>query len=108
MGTTAPRCGVRRSRAGGARVGGKARAGRAMRYKRSPNALPEPLPADTGEPGKALGRIRRVAVVDHEGTTLHERIRHKPPVTAVEGVVPVVPEHEVVPIRDDQRAPVVT
>src|ERR687884_2111247 len=70
--------------------------------------LPEPVPADSREPGEAFRGVRRIAVVDHERPALHERIGDEAPVPAVEGVVPVVAEDEVVPLWDDQWAPVVS
>src|SRR5688572_284730 len=68
----------------------------------------EPLPSNSREPGKALRGVRCIAVVDHERATLDQRVRYKAPIPAVEGVVPVVAEDEVVPLWDDQRTPVVS
>src|SRR5918997_4273388 len=68
----------------------------------------EPLPSNSREPGEALRGIRRIAVVDHERATLDERVRHETPIPAVEGVVPVISQDEVVPLWDDQWAPVVS
>src|SRR5919205_3285118 len=70
--------------------------------------FPEPVPADSREPGEAFRGIRRIAVVDHERPAFHERIGDEAPVPAVEGVVPIVAEDEVVPLWDDQWPPVVT
>src|SRR3712207_2582488 len=36
------------------------------------NALPEPLPADTGEPRETLRAVGGVAVVDQDGAAAHE------------------------------------
>src|SRR5918992_3788940 len=72
------------------------------------NRFSEPLPPNSREPGEAFRGVRCIAVVDRERATLDERVRHEAPVPAVEGVVPVVAEDEVVPLWDDQRAPVVS
>src|ERR671915_606038 len=68
----------------------------------------EPLPSNSREPGEALRGIRRIAVVDHERAALDQRVRYEAPVPAVEGVVPVIAQDEVVPLWDDQRTPVVS
>src|SRR5687767_7944167 len=68
----------------------------------------EPLPSNSREPGEALRGVRRIAVVDHERATLDERVRHETPIPAVEGVVPVIAQDEVVPLWDDQRTPIVS
>src|SRR5215208_8064179 len=73
------------------------------------NSLTQSRPTNVREPGEAAVRaVRRVAVVDHEGSPLHQGVRHEAPIPAVERVVPVVAEHEIVPFWDDQRSPVVS
>src|SRR5918999_2454471 len=61
----------------------------------------EPLPPNSREPGEALRGVGWPGVVDYERATLDERVRHETPVPAVEGVVPVVAQDEVVPLWDD-------
>src|SRR5690242_9122766 len=58
-------------------------------------ALTQSRPANVREPGKSVDRIWSVAVIDHERPALDQRVRHKPPIPAVEGVVPIVAEHEI-------------
>src|ERR671914_2376810 len=68
----------------------------------------ESLPSNSREPGEALRGVRSIAVVDHERATLDERVRYEAPIPAVEGVVPVIAQDEVVPLWDDQRTPIVS
>src|SRR5919109_3595819 len=68
----------------------------------------EPLPPNSSEPGEAFRGVGSIAVVDHERATLDERVRYEAPVPAVEGVVPVIAQAEVVPLWDAHRPPVVS
>src|SRR5215471_10108824 len=71
--------------------------------------LTEPRPADAREPSRAVfGGVGRITVVNHERTTLDQRVRDPAPIAAVVRVVPVVAKRQIVPFWDDQRTPVVS
>src|ERR1041384_398160 len=62
------------------------------------------------EPGEAAIRaaVRRIAVIDHERASLHQRVRDKTPIPTVEGVVAIISQDKIIPLWDDQRSPVVS
>src|SRR4051812_38097753 len=74
----------------------------------SMHALAEPRPANVGQPGELGGGVGRVAEVDDLRTPTQQRGGDEPPIPAVERVVPIVAQHEVLLLRDDQRPPVVS
>src|SRR5438046_10528426 len=58
------------------------------------DALAQAIPPDPGEPRESMCRVGSVAVVDDEGTTLHERVGEEAPVPAVARGVPVVTKQD--------------
>src|SRR2546423_3325558 len=73
----------------------------------SMHALAEPHPTDVGQPGE-ISRVGSEAEVHDLRTPTQQRVGDEAPIPAVEGVVAVVAEYEVLLPRDDQRAPIVT
>src|ERR671929_570837 len=65
-------------------------------------------PPDVRDPGELVRRVSLVAVIDNQRPALHQGIRNEAPVPAVVRIVPIVAEHEIISLWDDQRTPVVT
>src|SRR5207253_5968401 len=66
--------------------------------------LAQTIPPDASEPGEIGGGVGRVAVVDHERASFHERVGNESPVPAVARVVSVVAEHEIILLWEIGRA----
>src|SRR4051812_13030231 len=83
-----------------------ARRGRPVRSKAiSMHALAEPRPANVGQPGEIGGGVGREAEVHDLRAPAQQGVGDEPPIPAVERVVPIVAQHEVLLLRDDQRPP---
>src|SRR2546425_525833 len=65
----------------------------------------EPAPANIGQPGERIVRFPVVAEVDDERPTFHRERVHEPPITRVRGVVAIVPQHEKLARRHQERPP---
>src|SRR5687768_14567059 len=74
----------------------------------SVNAFSKAPPPDVGEPRNSMRWLTRIAVIHDERLAFHQGVWHEAPIAAVVRVVPVVAQHEIALLRDDQRTPVVT
>src|SRR5688500_3907393 len=74
----------------------------------SVNAFSKAPPPDVGDPRNSMRWLTRIAVIHDERLAFHQGVWHEAPIAAVVRVVPVVAQHEIALLRDDQRTPVVT
>src|SRR3989441_7782130 len=73
----------------------------------SANQRPEPVPANIRQPGKRIARLPIIAEIDDERPPFDRRFVHESPVPRIRRIVPIVAEHEVLPLGHHQGAPVV-
>src|SRR5215471_4830583 len=74
----------------------------------SVNERSEPAPPNVRQPRKRVVRPPVITEIDQQRPPFHRGSIHEAPIPGVRGIVAVVAQHEVLPHRYDQRAPLVS